>query len=86
MSEQWGPWIEHDGMGCPLKSPSWCQVEFADGELVTHYITRMSWMWFWPCCDARGRSDCKIIRYRIRKPRALSQLQQMIRELEGEPV
>lgn len=94
MSEEWGPWIDHDGKGCP------CVGQFFHGELdIRSYRDenpRVSVLsngkevmgfagggasWFWD-----GWPEPKIIRYRIRKPRALSQLQQMIRELEGEPV
>ena len=71
MDQEWGPWIEHDGRGCPVQ----------DGILVTvcGYNTygrweeytrpaKSTWLgWEWS-------NGPRIIRYRIRKPRALLDL------------
>lgn len=94
MSEEWGPWIEHDGKGRPNLDGYVRQVEYADGEVVCldgpegwwtcdipYLGPRFSSSWDW---SSEG-DFVPAIRYRIRKPRALSQLQEMIRDLEGEP-
>jgi hypothetical protein len=79
MSEEWEPWIEHDGKGCPCVG-MWVQMVFKRkglrfeacgiaGERFdgTESETGSSWHWaiisegpWWP-----------VIRYRIRKPRAI---------------
>lgn len=86
-NEEWGPWIEHDGKGCPLPFGSVAEVtekanEDGDswnaGDERTGVVVVSSQMiepWY------RGQSVADIIRYRIRKPRALSKLQEMIRNL-----
>lgn len=28
MADEWGPWIEHDGKGCPVKDGVWCHRVF----------------------------------------------------------
>lgn len=82
MTEEWGPWIEHDGRGCPLSGPTYCRVEFADGEVIDHFITRRSWMWDWAMCAAAGAPDCRIIRYRVRKPKGLVILEAVLAGLK----
>ena len=93
MTEQWGPWIEHDGKHRPHNG-SIVQKEYANGlvligmvgarpktalELgVPPYLGRTfscSWVW-----SGWGLS-VPIIRYRIRKPRALIQLIDMVENL-----
>lgn len=87
MSEEWGPWIEHDGRGCPVKG-RFVRVVYRDGsqdELVA---------WSKICIPGRPDTDpessawawvvplpWKIIRYSIRKPRALIELRDMIADL-----
>lgn len=94
MSEEtWGPWIEHDGKGCPIKGQV-VQVEYADGDVVLRifdgktfwrgnsrakgYFGAMyvsSWDW-----SAQGWS-VPAVRYRIRKPRGLTVLENLIADL-----
>jgi len=80
--EEWGPWIEHDGKGCP------CLGEYVEAEfaLPSNHKDMMgkaegiasdgisSWYW-----GNNGFTD--IIRYRIRRPRALTQLRDMVENL-----
>lgn len=90
MSDAWGPWIEHDGRGCPVK-----------GQLVQIAVL-MPWgkykvygpviagsdcsangidpdqsdvsAWVWP----NGKPEPeRITHYRVRRPRALEQLRQI---------
>jgi hypothetical protein len=84
--EDWGPWIEHDGKGWPSRG-LFAEKEYADGLVLCGIIGarpftheelgaprytgktfRTSWVW-----DAPG--PCvPVIRYRIRRPRALREM------------
>ncbi len=97
--EEWGPWIEHDGKGCP------CAGAFVESEdrsgnvqrhiadmaafrasndgiwLIKHDLTFLPSAWVWGEVPARF----EIIRYRIRKPRALLDLIERARSLDDAP-
>lgn len=96
MSE-WGPWIEHDGKGCPcvgvygqaVKSGAGVAT-FPDGseERVWEgiFVADMaSWDWrnFLNAGDRGGRVP-KVIRYRIRKPRGMTILESLLENLPDE--
>ena len=88
MSEEWGPWVEHDGKGCPCRGMI-VESEQADGLIEIHIadgVSRCAYtgkpkprtfndvdLWNWMQCrtSVPSRWDKRIIRYRIRKPRAL---------------
>ena len=86
MSEQWGPWIEHDGLGCPVRG-QWVQAEGqgmaregiagSDGDrsVLLGFNRDGSWDW------SNGPDCWRIERYRIRRPRALLQLIDMAENL-----
>jgi hypothetical protein len=87
MSEEWGPWVEHDGKGCPPGVVGqWVQcegyvggtrhIEVSEGQVVTS--THPAWSVILPWGPA-------IIRYRVRKPRALLDLIERARELDDAP-
>lgn len=85
MSDEWGPWIEHDGKGCPCVG-MYVHVVFnmsndfigvAGVSPLFNMTNGGSWNW-------RAGFD-PIIRYRIRKPRGLIILQSLIADLP-EPV
>ena len=91
MSEQWGPWIEHDGKSKPADG-TFALVVHANGvvqEVVvgrssytfetsaSYRNTKKTW-WLWE--DAVPQFG-EIVRYRVRKPRALIELQEMIADL-----
>ena len=90
MTEEWGPWIEHDGKHKPANGLL-VQKEYANGLVMTGMVgwgtktsTELglprytgetfsgSWVWNGP------GSYVPILRYRIRKPRALLQLIEMV--------
>src|SRR6056297_2909160 len=87
--EEWGPWIEHDGKGCPcVGMVVWDERKNAIKKWVGStspismpapnqaiYIAGGGGSWTWQ----RGYN--RIIRYRIRKPRALTQLRDMVENL-----
>ena len=74
---EWGPWIEHDGKGCPCVGQYVHRVyekigRNPDGSLSNENlgIALDSESW----CGGSGKANA-IIRYRIRKPRAMKLLQ-----------
>lgn len=87
MTEEWGPWIEHDGKGYPpdvigqvCQAVDVCRVRgvFFDGEEFVCYGQHPdggSWNW------ENFPEITMILRYRIRKPRALIQLIDMVENL-----
>ena len=92
-SEEWGPWIEHDGRGYPSDViGAFCQVfaicrnrgEFGPCEpfkCMGRYVCGGSWNW------DNHPGTTKITRYRIRKPRGLTILEGLLEHLperEGE--
>ena len=82
--ETWGPWISHDGTGCPLAAGVIVEVVFQDGfGLCFRQISQVeggsysSWNWeHFPVLK-------KILRYREKKPRGLSILEENLRELDA---
>ncbi len=91
---EWGPWIEHDGAEPVLPPQAVLDLEVSShGDVpapgVTTSQTRPGWFWRWKTVrvgwfKAVRRRVCDdpayapIIRYRIRKPRALLQLIDMV--------
>ncbi len=86
MTEEWGPWIDHDGKGCPLPAGTICEIECRDGECGEIRTE--------PPKPENEGGDCfcwgtvaktyrhlEIIRYRIRRPRALIELIDMVENL-----
>ena len=85
MSEQWGPWIEHDGKGCPSIIISGLKMEFIYRSGERHGgMTKPNILaapnWVWPKSNGKiFPTDC--MSYRIRKPRALQDLIKLVEEL-----
>ena len=87
VQEEWGPWIDHDGKGCPCVGLV-VQVERRNGEVVGPYVAyskrkgyptpgnNMHDSWY------HLPKPRDIIRYRIRKPLAMSILTDILREVE----
>lgn len=80
MAEEWGPWIEHDGTGCPVVGMYVIAV-IADGRSFEGVAS--------PGCDKppRGYASAwiwssipricfwrRVVRYRVRRPDALRRL------------
>ena len=76
---EWGPRIEHDGKGCPCNG-EFVHAVFDKGFPVETFSLlntpgdRLAWYWDKPRYPIPG----KIIRYRIRKPRAMKLLQSIV--------
>lgn len=85
----WGPWIEHDGKGCPCVG-QWVRAveelrtgEFREHEFVAGSGGGFSWDWQWSnrVVPGFGTYATRILRYRIRKPRGLTILEDLIADL-----
>jgi len=89
MSEEWGPWIEHDGKGCPVPVGAICEIECRDRKCGLIGVEQ-------PKLESEG-GDCflwgsvteeyrhlEIIRYRIRKPRGMTILEGPLENLPDE--
>ena len=96
MSDDWSDWIEHDGKGCPVPVGTYVGAELRGGVYLEgsalcwkggkfvgpHKVAREYDLWSWALPDSKVLPMRRIIRYRIRRPRALEQLRQIAREVE----
>ena len=89
MKDEWGPWIKHDGKGCPCVG-GYVQVELDSvptgfnvhaiiiAPKLIEMIPQKTWRlgsWFW-------RYGCSwVIRYRIRRPRGMEVLDAILADL-----
>ncbi|MBU3262081.1 hypothetical protein KPG71_18830 [Roseovarius sp. PS-C2] len=82
--DEWGPWIEHVGRGCPVPVGEYVCIECCVGYKFPSGTRRyefrvnekaLSW-----------RHWGKILRYRIRKPRGLTILQRIAEQPERERI
>jgi hypothetical protein len=82
MSEEWGPWIEHDGRGCPCVG-MWVEVEAGDPHtkriLRKVEIRRVTGLGGWLNSDFPA--FYVVQRYRIRKPRGMVILESLLADL-----
>lgn len=85
MDSAWGPWVVHDGTGCPVRAGTIVEVVYEDS-----FGYRSASI---GCTDGAGYSSWdwqyypelkKIIRYREKKPKALAQLRDMVRSLDDD--
>ena len=80
MAEEWGPWIKHDGMGCPVVG-IYVRAEISNGTQVEGVASprcadpppgyASAWIW------ASLRADetwARVVRYRVRRPASLRRL------------
>lgn len=80
---EWGPWIEHDGMPVPHLAGEWLHIIGADGregEGMLKFAGAKGSLWRWKTI-LKSHWSKRIIRYRIRKPRGLIILQDLIENL-----
>ena len=84
MSTEWGPWITHDGKGCPCVGQ---YVHFFEllstGGVESDFViagARGGKSWDW----SNAPEYTRIIRYRIRKPLGMAILQAIVKSPERE--
>lgn len=99
MSEEYGPWIDHDGSGPVCLKHGEVLHLIYDGpapDIVKIRADDPSWFWRWKTVktgwfSTEKRRVCDdpvftpIIRYRIRKPRGLVMLERLIADLPAPP-
>lgn len=89
--DDWGPWIEHDGGGCPVPVGTWVEVVGVgvNGRLVQDQDwAEVYETWDWTrfgVVDDDGATWGKIINYRVRKPRGLTILESVLSDLPALP-
>lgn len=87
----WGPWVDHDGKGCPCMG-EWVQGQHGDGRIDTWKagtawctgrqvtgaafgpVDHVTSCWSWAVPGNMVHPGHHVIRYRLRKPRALRDL------------
>jgi hypothetical protein len=89
MTEEWGPWIEHDGQGCPcvgmvvhVVCRSGEQKVVIAGEQCAKAgvsVNGIESAWVYSPHSIFSRHE--IIRYRIRKPKGLTILEGLLEDL-----
>ncbi len=91
MSDDWGPWVEHDGKGMPdhiVGVPCECYFLHSGADLTPGSAGPDGDSWHWMV--RHGVPECfgvadPIIRYRIRKPRGMKVLENILAELPNTP-
>ncbi len=80
---EWGPWIEHDCKGCPVPIGVQVEVEYPSGNRYISDNDDGPWWRGGGYRRWRGQRAhwAPIIRYRIRKPRALLDLIELVENL-----
>lgn len=85
--EHWGPWIEHDGLGCPLPQGCHFQAVAANGYTEEGFRedppgpppsgTYCYWLWstLEPCTF-----QTRVVRYRVIKPKGVEILERIVAE------
>jgi len=76
---EWGPWIDHDGKGCPCVG-EFGHVIYDTGHEFVCIIEGTPAIW-----DLDVPSKHRAIRYRIRKPKGMAILNAILREVERIP-
>lgn len=80
--EEWGPWIDHDGKGCPCVGMMVHVVlvnQFGfEKEMIVIAGSMGGESWEWVNAPKYKR----IIRYRIRKPKGMAILEGILRDIK----
>ena len=92
MSDEWGPWIQHDGNGCPCVGEYVHRVfdvgvDILNGERVTEsnedigIVVPEEGLSWCGVTSWRGFRVPQVIRYRIRKPRGMVILENLLADM-----
>lgn len=87
----WGPWIKHDGKGCPVPLGFKIMVRACWPTLNKHEVSmgvvtqtvRDSEHWLWPRAT-KFKHPCYVSEYRIWKPRGMAILEEILTDLPEE--
>lgn len=88
MNYDWGPWVDHDGNGCPVKG-QWviCALEHEPGHISKTGPVRAcaeggeSWDWTNWRKPIEGYLCARVLRYRVRRPRVTEWLAEATSDL-----
>jgi len=84
MGETWGPWIQHDGGGCPVPAGTIVEVVCEDRFGFLHSQVGRTDGDSYSSWDWRHFPELKkIVRYREKKPKGLALLQEIARVVDG---
>lgn len=86
-NKEWGPWIEHDGKGCPLALGVHFAIVFRLSGYMEGWVNEV--VQRHPGWIASEYPADPVIRYRIRRPKALIEMIDMVEilpALKREPV
>ncbi len=97
MTDQWGPWIDHDGAGCPVAIGTLGEMtgeshalSVYGSNVTTVYgdLSTAGQAWDWsqfgrPSLAGNGAVG-KVLRYRVQRPRGLQILDAIIADLPVE--
>ena len=88
MSDEFGPWVQHDGKGCPVKGQfvrsvdaAGIEMEHLAGMLVEKEGIIPVDSWDWDQCNRYDVWHWRILRYRIRRPKGLTILENLIADI-----
>ncbi len=93
---EWGPWVEHDGIGFPpslygagleiIAISATRTLQRQQGRAITKpHDCLLAWDWsFYRKRSPFGYRYSMVIRYRVRKPKGLAILHEILREVERE--
>lgn len=88
--DQFGPWIEHDGRGCPVPAGTVVRVQWNDGDFYVDTVTSdlispptgMTSCWHWASWHPLKFIEyAYVARYSVKKPRGLTILENLIADL-----
>lgn len=81
-SEEWTDWQDHTGGPCPVPTHFLVEIRLRKGLPETRPPVDLASRWVWPWGGGDMATDVgDIIRYRIRKPRALRDLITLVETL-----
>jgi hypothetical protein len=78
MSDEWGPWIDHDGNGYPVQAGTLVQAINRVGSIYSARVMHQNPSfnaWDWSSCP--NWPSFHVMRYRTRNPRGLIILQEI---------
>lgn len=97
---EFGPWVEHDGAGCPVRRGTLGEGELRNGRVVPFralcgstvggpYVEPL-WpgggdAWTWGSSGPFGVPH-EVVRYRLRKPRGVAIVEEILSAVEAEQV
>jgi len=76
---EWGPWVEHDGRGCPVRRGCRVEISVSHGVDVPkanrkQFGNKLHPAWSW----ALRPSAYRIVQYRLARPAVLRQLVDLV--------